>query len=251
MTDFYWALASQDKWRSRSSRSFDGRTETDTLKRAGTTYTRSRMKDVVREFLGLLDAEDQRFSETLKRDSLGVGFLTAIKELISITTTISANERTSETDLHFHLLQLGIPRVVAGILASVQKFTYPVATFKSDKPLIVGAYKAISAFGFVEQGRRMAHGALAGECRIERYNNRQYDFVLPDTIFNMEQHEASVGAALCPHPTRAYRCGGARIRHSNGVAKRIKTLLNECVRVFRESFIGYDAHPDLDDFSSA
>lgn len=83
--------------------------------------------------------------------------------------------------------------MIAGAFMAAPQFIHPVLTFKSDASLIHAALEMVSAFGLMEQGRRMAHGALAGECQVMRVRKNEYDIIiLPDTVFDMEQHEASV-----------------------------------------------------------
>jgi len=106
----------------------------------------------------------------------------------------------------------------------------------------------VCALGFIEHGRRFAQAALAGECEISRLSERQYDVILPDLIFNMEQHEASVEN----HYTRIQRQQLDKAIEDEFARKDTKdyidVLLKENVYVFKDHFIGYDAHPALDDF---
>lgn len=204
------------------------------------------MKDVAREFLGRLAAEEASLKVPLERDNAGIGMLTAIKEFDYYYYNYIRKEQTEETDVHMHLLQLGLPKLIAAVLSAVPSFIYPVVTFRSDETLILAALDLVGGYGFIEQGRRLAHGAMAGECGIVRFAERQYDVVMPDMIYNMEQHEAQVER----HYTRLHReHTDAMVQETfGGVMDEINGLLRENVYVFREEFIGYDAHPDLDDF---
>ena len=206
------------------------------------------MKEVAREFLAKLSAEEDKLVAKMQLDETGAGLITAIKEFDHYYHNLVRHDRSEETERHFHIMQLGLPRLIAGILASIPRFRYPVITFQSDQLLIRGALDMVSALGFVEQGRRFAQAALAGECEISRSNERQYEVVMPDFIFNMEQHEADVEhryLRIIRH--RVDEAINETLRKA-GTLDHIDVLLRRQVYVFREHFIGYDAHPDLDEF---
>ena len=205
-------------------------------------------KELAREFLGRLSAEEVKLVAKIQLDKTGAGLITAIKEFDHYYYNLVRRERSEETDHHFHIMQLGLPRLIAGTLETIPRFRYPVITFKSDEILIRGALDMVAALGAIEHGRRFAQAALAGECQIRRSSERQYDIVMPDPVFDMEQHEAEVEH----HWLRFGRhkldeAFNATLRRG-GTLEHIDTLLRQSVYVFREHFIGYDAHPDLDDF---
>lgn len=202
------------------------------------------MKDVAREFLAKLSAEEDKFIATMRLDRAGAGLITAIKEFDHCYYNLVRHERSEETDHIFHIMQLGLPRLIAGILLAIPRFTYPFITFQSDQTLIQGTLEMVSALGFVEQGRRFAQGALAGECEISRPSEHQYDVILPDLNFNMEQHEADVEH----HYLRIRREAINATIHKAETLRGIDTLLRENVYVFRKHFIGYNAHPFLDEY---
>ena len=202
------------------------------------------MKDVAREFLAKLSAQEDKLIAKMQLDEAGVGLITAIKEFDHCYYNLVRHERSEETDHIFHIMQLGLPRLIAGILVAIPRFRYPVITFKSDQTLIQGALEMVSALGFVEQGRRFAQGALAGECEISRPSEHQYDVIMPDLIFNMEQHEANVEH----HYLRIRHEAINATIHKPGTPSRIDALLRQNVYVFKKHFIGYNAHPFLDEY---
>ena len=204
------------------------------------------MKQVAREFLERLAVEEASLKLQIERDDAGIGMLTVIKEFDYYYYNYVRNEQTEETDVHMHLLQLGLPKLITAVLSAVPTFIYPTVTFKSDESLILAALDLVGGYGLIEQGRRFAHAAMAGECEIVRSSERQYDIVMPDKVYNMEQHEAQVEQ----HYTRLHREQTEALGKETfgGVIDKINDLLRDNVYVFRESFIGYDAHPVLDDF---
>jgi hypothetical protein len=204
------------------------------------------MKDLAREFLNRLAAEEASQKLRMETDNAGLGMLTAIKEFDFYCYNYVRNEQTEDTDIHVHLLQLGLPKLVTAVLSAHASFIHPTVTFRSDQSLILAALDVVSAFGMIEQGRRFAHAAMAGECEIVRFSERQYDIVMPETVYNMEQHEAEVKS----HYTRLHQEDtDAMVKQTfGGIMGEIDSLLREKVYVFRDYFIGYDAHPVLDDF---
>ncbi len=204
------------------------------------------MKHLAREFLDRLAVEEASLKLQIERDNAGLGMMTAIKEYDYYYYNYVRNDQTEETDLHMHMLQLGLPKLISAVLSAVPSFNYPTVTFRSDEPLILAALGFVGGYGFIEQGRRLGQAVMAGECEIVRFSERQYDIVMPDTIYNMEQHEAQVEQ----HYTRQHREQTEAIvgETLGGVIDEINDLLRDKVYVFKDSFIGYDAHPDLDDF---
>lgn len=206
------------------------------------------MKEVAREFLAKLSAEEGKLVEKMQLDEAGEGLITAIKEFDNYYYNLVRHERSEEADHCFHIMQLGLPRLIVGIFAEIPRFKYPVITFKSSQLQIRGALEMVFALGCVEQGRRFAQGALAGECEIRRSGERQYDVVMPNPNFKMEQHEANV-------EYHYRRIGRHKVDEAinetlqkASMLDHINVLLRNHVYVFREHFIGYDAHPDLDEF---
>jgi hypothetical protein len=204
------------------------------------------MNHIAREFLGRLHEEEISFMEKLKDDEIGLRLLTAIKEFDWYYYNYIRSEPTEDADVHMHLLQLGLPKVIAGVLHGVPKFVAPVVTFKSDDSQIRDAFEFVAGCGFIEQGRRLVHAAMAGECEIVRFDDRQYDIVMPDMVRNMEHHESVVER----HYKSLFRAqSDAALQEVFGPRmNRINELLKENVYVFARSWMGYDAHPELDDF---
>lgn len=204
------------------------------------------MGEIVRDFLARLDIEEKRIDQDVGLDHVGVLLLTAIKEFDFYYYNYVRNEQSDETDQHMYLIQLGLPKLISRILSAVPAFKYPVVTFQSDRVLILAALDIMAGFGFVEQGRRLAHAALSGECEIKRSDEKTFDIVVPDFMFNMEHHEAQVEH----HYNNLFMHNSNRIfeRIFDQLENNINKTLHENVYLFKDKFIGYDAHPDLDDF---
>lgn len=206
------------------------------------------MDNVAREFLRRLAAEEENFVRQSGLDEIGLGLLTAIKEFDFYYYNLVRNDADDESAHHFHIMQLGLPRLISAVLKSVARFKYPVVTFRSDKALILGALDQVAAFGFVEEGKRLGQAALAEECQVLQVSERQFDVVTPDIVFNMEQHEASVENHYARLQRERVDKAAEETFGKTGTLIHVDALLSDSVYVFGEHFIGYDAHPDLDDF---
>lgn len=206
------------------------------------------MKEYVNEFLSRLADEEKNFHSKLSQDRFGLAFLTAIKEFDFYYYNKIRNEPSEETDEHFYMLRLAVPRFIKKIYESIQQFEVPTATFRSSKTLILSALNMLSRFGIVEHGKRMAYAAMAGECELIKVEEDLYEFQLPAEMYNFEELEAEV---VRFHNAQSRKEKNFFIEQefiSKGVYDHVEELLMDNVYVYRDHFIGYNAHPDLDDF---
>jgi hypothetical protein len=150
------------------------------------------MSQIVREFLARLQAEEAIFHPRLAEDTYGLAFLTAIKEFDYYYYNLIRHESSETASEHFYLMRLAIPRLVQKTFASIPSFRVPVATFRSDRSLILAALNMVARFGFVEHGKRMAHAAMAGECELVKISNSLFEFRLPEILFNYEATESNI-----------------------------------------------------------
>ncbi len=206
------------------------------------------MTEVVREFLSRLEEEESIFHPLLADDAYGLAFLTAIKEFDHYYYNLIRHEESDTATEHFYLMRVAMPRLIQKTLAIIPCFRIPVATFRSDRPLILAALNMVARFGFVEHGKRMAHAVMAGECELAQVEDAIYEFRLPAELYNYEAHESYV-AEFHRQQRRARRDKLIRETfEANGTLAHLDKCFLDNVYVFREHFIGYNAHPDLDDY---
>jgi len=206
------------------------------------------MSQLVREFLARLVAEELIFHPELADDSFGLAFFTAIKEFDYYYYNVIRHESSEETSEHFYLMRLALPRLIQKTFAAIPRFQIPTATFKSDRALVLAALNMVARFGFVEHGRRMAYAAMAGECELVKVDDSLYEFRLPAELYNYEGHESSVENF---HRQQRRDRRDAAIKEAfetNGTLAHIEQCFLDNVYVFCNDFIGYTAHPDLDDY---
>jgi hypothetical protein len=206
------------------------------------------MTQVDREFLSRLVDEESIFHPRLVDDSYGLAFFTAIKEFDHYYYNMIRHDASDTASEHFYLMRLAVPRLIQKTFAAIPKFRIPTATFRSNPPLVLAALNMVARFGFVEHGRRMAHAVMAGECALAKIDDSLYEFRLPKELYNYEAHESSIEYF---HRQQRRDRRDALINKSferNGTITHINQCFLDNVYVFREHFIGYTAHPDLDDY---
>ncbi|MBD3769696.1 MAG: hypothetical protein IE925_06060 [Rhodobacterales bacterium] len=206
------------------------------------------MKHVARNFLGCLDREQDQFEQKLAQDTTGITLIAAVREFDFYYYNYVRREQSDDADFQFYILRLGLPRLVAGALGRTKRFDFPVVLFRTAPRLVIATLELVSAFGFVEHGRRMALAAMAGECNLYQQSDDQFEFVLADDMLNMEHHESSVAGHYTLQHRARVDSGIKESFERKGTFEHIQNLLDENVYVFRDHFIGYNAHPDLDDY---
>lgn len=206
------------------------------------------MSDCVREFLSRLAEEEKIFHPRLTDDKRGLAFLTAIKEFDFYYYNKIRNQSSEEIEEHFYMMRLAIPRLIQKTFENVSQFEIPTATFTSRKTLTLAALSMVARFGFVEHGKRMAHAAMAGECELVKLQEDLYEFRLPAEMYNYEAHEAYVEQYHIAHDKHKTDMLIKKNWGTKGVFNRVEELLEENVYVYRDHYIGYNAHPYLDDY---
>lgn len=205
------------------------------------------MHDCANTFLDILDREDEEVSRGLALDRLGVGLISAIREVDYYDQQARRPDASEERHEHMYLLRLGLPRLVRRTFERVAAFDIPVVTFPRDQHNSRGALKRLAAFGLIEHGRRMAYASIAGECRISQVDPGLYEFRLPADFLPLDHFESSVEEHyLAAAQTRMDEA--LRTAYPSGMGERLQRLLRENVYVWRGRYIGYNAHPIIDQY---
>src|SRR5580693_7754230 len=105
------------------------------------------MHDCANAFLNILEREDEELSRGLARDRLGVGLISAIREVDYYAYQASRHEETDERHEHMYLLRLGLSQLVRRTFERVPAFDVPVVTFTRDQRNSYGALARLAAFG--------------------------------------------------------------------------------------------------------
>jgi hypothetical protein len=204
--------------------------------------------NLAQEFLERIDREEAVVCRSLAIDTLGLGLLTAIKEFDFYFYNFIRAAESEMTQEHFYLMRLGLPRLIEKLLENVPRFRVPVVTFKSDALMIKGALEIVARFGFMEHGRRMCYASLAGECTMRKIDDTLYEFCLPETLYNYEATEAHVEAHYQQQMKETREELFNELLAKDNLSQHIEACFRDNVYVFHQNFIGYEAHPDLDEF---
>ena len=204
---------------------------------------------LLRDFLTQLQTEEETQKDRLKLDHRGLLMRIALNELDWHAYILHKQIKpTREVMEQAHVVGLGLARIVSLMLRLHETFTMATITTRREERLLEGVLDVATLLGFVEQGRRIAEQAWAGMAQITQREPNIFDFDLPSKFIDTRSHERDM---------EVYFKGEAMRRmhgfiEDSGAGKRLSSkidkLLHENVYVWRDHFIGYHAHPDLDEY---
>jgi hypothetical protein len=202
----------------------------------------------LQEFLEALTSEERIVMEGLANDRLGISLRTAVNELDWYTYNFTRqSEPTSEQNEHFYLMGPGVARLVGIMLGAHAEFTVPTLMFRRQGGPYRQVLEILSRLGFIQHGRRLADTVRTGLGSVSRSDGGRFEFVLPARVRDEEAVERDVATHFRRETARLHQ---EQMATSEGRRLRteVNALLKENVAVFREHFMGYDAHPLLDEY---
>ena len=204
------------------------------------------MKDIACKLIVRLEAEKNRFKESFEYGQGGLLILTALREMDCFYYKFIRNEQTRSRDWQMHMMRLALPKIVVDSLSAIPAFKHPITPFQSDTNLILVVHDMMETYGIIEQGHRYALSVMSGECEIQRFDDYQYDFVMPTMSHNMERHEDSIEQ----YYRNILREHNYRMMHKilGDKPEKIRCLVRNNVFVLDKHYMGYNTVPDLDDF---
>ena len=206
------------------------------------------MKDIACELISRLEAEKNRFKVSFEHDQDGLLILTAVREMDCLYYNLIRSERTEDSELQkqMHLMRLALPRIVTDALSAIPAFRHPITPVRSDRDLTLVVREMMKIYGIVEQGHRLAHSTMSGECEIQRFDDYQYDFVMPDVIYNMGQREDLIEQ----HYRNIVRKRNYTIMEEiiGDQSERMRCFVKDNVYVFDKYYMKYNTIPDLDEY---
>lgn len=207
---------------------------------------------LVREFLALLAAEEERFKARLARDRQGLALRIALNELDWQNYRRVHEKYSSDEDLHrTYVLDMGLGRIINLMLCLHDDFTLPTITLRRYDRFVGPLLEIGAELGFIEQGRRTVELAWAGLARISRPEPSTFDFELPHRIADAEAHERDVVGHYQRESMRLIQKALAESAGALWLSGEISQLLHENVYIWRGDFIGYNADPMLDEYYMA
>lgn len=203
------------------------------------------MTDTLREFYECLNREEDALAEEVASDRLGLIMRVAINELDLDAEEVSSGKLSpSIAQERAYVFRIGAVRVIKLALQAHEAFDAPTLTFQRNIELSAAVLGLIGRAGSIEHGRRVAQSLSAIGGAIEREED-SFQITLPAEIADLELHERELERY---HVGRERSLFVERYEATIGkhIGEEVRSLLSELVYPFREHFIGYEAHPDLD-----
>lgn len=203
---------------------------------------------VLREFLDRLLTEEAAIRNQLRSDRLGLTLRVAVNELDWYHYNYNRqSETTQEQNEQYYILSLGVPRLISLMFGIHPDFAVPTITLRRQGELSRQVLEIAAHLGFIEHGRRNAETVQIGRSRMIRSTNGRYEFVLPSSLLDEAAHERDIETHF-QRETRRLRQELLESDQGRRIAASVGSLLEENVFVFAEHFMGYDAHPVLDEY---
>jgi hypothetical protein len=203
---------------------------------------------IIREFFDALDKQERYFAGRIATDRLGLVLRIAINELDWFSYNLARErEPTFEQQEQYYLLHIGVTRLIKLALEARPSFDVPTVTVRRDLSLTGPVLEVVAGLGMIEHGRRVAQMAMTGFGHIERTGVTEFVITLPPVLPDEEYYER----AVADHFEALARDDFAKFLQSEvgrELAAEVDHLLTEFVYTFMDHFIGYDAHPVLDDY---
>ncbi len=200
--------------------------------------------------MAALKFEEDRLAKGINRDRIGLFPVYALREYDSFYTiykTDDLNIPNVDVDELYYLLRLGTPRALAHALSSCEKYEVPTLMPVHDEAIAARARETLVQLGKIEHGRRLAVAAKIGEIELRQNSENSFEFTLPRNWIDYDGYEVSVQRHFADLRRDWYREKYYDLEFAKGLDGEIAELASDNVFVFKDHFIGYDAHPTLDD----
>ncbi|MDR6530251.1 hypothetical protein J2800_000987 [Caulobacter rhizosphaerae] len=199
------------------------------------------------DFLRHLDKALSHIGAMAADDIHGLGLFTAVRELDLAYLAVEKPGVSRDAAEGFWLLRQGLPLYVRETFERVPAFSVPAILNQRSPGLTSLGLSLILAAGKIQQGRRLAFAALSGAIAVEHVGETSFKFRAPASFEAIEAHEAKFEADRVQAYLLAHRAK-AKETFDPDIDKYLAGLFRRNVYVFRDKFIGYDAHPSLDDY---
>lgn len=200
--------------------------------------------------MSALKAEEDQVRQELSSDRMGFFPVYAMREYDIFFNRFKERtdgDSSEELDEMYYLLRLGLPRGLAIALSLRDQYDVPTLMPVHKESLAAKAREIIVRLGMIEHGRRLAVASKIGELQLRRKSQRSYEFTLPSTWVDYDMYEESVERHFAEQGRKRYFEEYARSKATQGLEEELRQLAHENVFVFMNYFIGYNAHPTLDD----
>ena len=209
------------------------------------------MEDDFDTFMSALKAEEDQVRQELSSDRMGFFPVYAMREYDFFTNKFKEKVRrgddSEEMEETHYLLRLGLPRGLALALSLRDQYDVPTLMPVHNESLAAKARQTIIRLGVIEHGRRLAVASKIGELRLRRTSQRSYEFTLPVAWIDYDRFEEAVEQHFAQQGMQKYFEEYKRSKATQGLEEELNQLAHENVFVYMDHFIGYNAHPTLDD----
>ncbi|WP_407474939.1 hypothetical protein [Sulfitobacter sp. PM12] len=208
------------------------------------------MEDDFDTFMSALKAEEDQVRQELSADRMGFFPVYAMREYDFFFNRFKERtdgDSSEELDEMYYLLRLGLPRGLALALSLRDKYDVPTIMPVHKESLAAKARETIVRLGIIEHGRRLAVASKTGELQLRRTSQRSYEFTIPSTWIDYDLYEEAVERHFAEQGRKKYFEEYNRSKATQGLEKELHQLAHANVFVFMDYFIGYNAHPTLDD----
>ena len=200
-------------------------------------------KAIARKFLSVLDKQEQLARDYIAAEPTGVMFLTAFK-VFDLSWLGMLELDGSGTDRH--LLRMGLPRLIQLFYETSTRADHEGLTFAASDDMVWAAVAMLHNLGSIETGRQFAHLALEGDCQIEIDLTGTFHLSVAENFTWSGADETS----LNERQMDAMRSEKFKLLEGNQKFRKAQAempaLLERNVWVYKDHYIGYDAHPTLD-----
>ena len=206
------------------------------------------MNSPIQNFLKALDKEEESQREKLAQDRIGLLLRSAISEFDWFHYNYLNQENPSlEQSEQYYICRLGMTRAILLSFVSIEQYDLPIVNFARRKDVTLSVLEMINALGMIEHGRRIAQSTKTGLCKIDQIANSTFEFTLPPVLADDGYHERSLVEHYQSETRRLFEMKLSKTI-TKGLAMSIEEKLSELVYVFKDNFIGYGAHPLLDEY---
>ncbi len=204
--------------------------------------------EILKELLSKLDSEVALVDKQMSDDEFGLMLLTALKESDYYYYNVIRHDESDDSSEHFYLIRLGLSKFIGSALANRHSYRVPVVTFRSKEDLIIKTFERLARLGMVQHARRMCYGVIGGECELVKQNDTLYEFIVPKGLANYEYHEVIIASHYEKQFKSLFDTAMKQRNENISLEDEVRSLLAKNVFVFADFYIGYEAHPVLDNY---
>ena len=207
------------------------------------------MSSAFDNLMAALKLEEDRLVKGISTDRIGFFPVYTLREYDSFYTIYKTGDLkipNADVDELYYFLRLGAPRALAHALSSCEKYEVPTLMPVHDETIAARARETLVRLGRIEHGRRLAVASKIGEVELRQKSETSFEFTLPRNWIDHDSYEESVRRHFAEQGKRWYYEQLGELDARN-LEDEIEYLACENVFVFNDRFIGYDAHPFLDD----